>query len=198
MYMTLYDTKLHKIWLVPLDIFGAGLIAGSVAGAFLEINSFKDYLINPLVFVRNMGGNLSARNRDLNHIGLKRNIRQHFGSNSTKVTLDCYISPMGHVFSDILSDTKFAVSKTRAKFLYLKNAIHQQTNFLLLHNNDFEIVTLDVLDYKENAKKPYIYDLTLQATSIRSYDGLNEYYLNLGKDIFINTIVQNLLPTMVI
>jgi hypothetical protein len=201
--MTLYDTKLHKIWLVPLDIIGAGLGAGAVAGAvtgFANLSSFKDYLINPLVFVRSMGGNLSARNRDLNPIGLKRNIRQHFGSNSNKVTLDCYISPMEHSFSGFsttLQDT-IAIDKTTAKFLYLKNAIHDQTNFLLLYNNDFEVVTLDVLDYKENAKKPYIYDLLLQATSIRSYDGWNKYLFNLSKDIAINTIAQNLLPTMVI
>ena len=202
--MTLYDTKLHKIWLVPLDITGVlagGVVATSKLGGIGgDINNFSNYLISPLVYVRSMSGNLSARNRDLNPIGLKRNIRQHFGSNSNKVVLDAYISPIENTFVEFNNPLgrDIAVTGTASKFLFLKTAILNQIRFLLLYNNDFEVVTLDVLDYKEHATKPYIYDISLQATSIRSYDGYPFYLAQLGSDIFMNTLAQNFLPTMVI
>lgn len=194
--MTLYDTKLHKIWIVPLDV--GGIFASSILKVFSG-HRFKDFITDPLVYIRNFGGNLSARNRDLNPIGLKRNLRQHFGSNSNKIILDGYISPMenrGTIFNSLQQGV--AVNSTRNKFLFLKTAILNQMKFLILYNNDFEIVTLDVLDYKESATKPYIYDITLQATSIRSYDGLKFYLHELATDVVLNLIVQNLLPTMVI
>ena len=180
--MTLYDTKLHKIYLIPLE----------VAGAILN------YFTDPLVYVRSFGGNLSARNRDLNPIGLKRNLRQHFGSNSNKVTLDCYISPLEDKNVNLGIDLiNKAVNTTTLKWQYLKTAIHEQTQFLLLYNNDFEVVSLDVLDYRENATKPYIYDITLQATSLRVYDGLPYFLGELSQNVLMNGIAQNLLPTLV-
>ena len=189
--MTQYNTKLHQIWLIPLS---PELITGAVLGSLFSDNTLIGYMKTPLVFVRSLGGSLSARNRDLNPIGLKRNLRQHFGSNSNKIMIDAYISPL-----EKNSDGSFIEQlsqSTATKFAILKHALLEQTKFLLIHNNDYEVVTLDLIDYKENAIKPYIYDLVLQATSIRTYDGYKNYLSRLGLDVGINVLAQNILPSV--
>ena len=206
--MTQYHTKLHKIWLIPLDLkintlaIGTGIIGGGVnaivgGGIGVGAASFVDFLTDPIVYVRSLGGVLSARNRDLNPIGLKRNIRQHFGANSNKLMLDTYISPIENPVTFGGSFTTALLDRTAIKFAFLKTAILQQMKFLLIHNNDIEVVTLDLIDYKENAVKPYIYDIMLQATSIRSYDGYPNYLRQLTEDVVLNTVAQNLMPAII-
>jgi len=192
-----YRNVSHKIWMIPLEaqaLTVAG-IAGGIGGGF-----FSTGMITPLVYVTQMKGKLEARNKDLNPIGLKRNIRQNFGANSKKYTITGYISPLGETTAGIDSTSRTgSLAKTIAstKLLTLKNSLLHQTKFIIVGNNDFDIITIDSLEDSENEDEPFVYDVSITATSLRVYDNFPSYLASLATDIGLNTLMSNILPTVV-
>lgn len=191
-----YRNVSHKIWLIPLQT--ETLALGGLAQGF----GLKDGKgLTPLIYVTEVAGKLEARNKDLNPIGLKRNLRQHFGTHSKKFTIRGFVSPLAETSSgfrdSLASDGSVARLLTTSKILFLKNALLNQHKFLIVGNNDYDIFTIDSLEDKESEDEPYVYDIVIQATSLRLYDGYNNYLQQLGSDVVINTLVQNLLPTLV-
>ncbi len=191
-----YRNVSHKIWLIPLDSTTLSAVAVSQGLSLSAGGRFT-----PIVYVNEVIGKLEARNKDLNPIGLKRNLRQHFGSNSKKFTIKGFVSPLGESPSGFLDSTSDDGTVARvlstSKLLILKNALLNQTKFLMVGNNDYDIFTIDSLEDREDEYDPFVYNVTITATSLRLYDGFNSYLRQLGTDIFINTLVQNVLPTMV-
>ena len=195
--MTLYDTRLHRIYIVPID--AALLSIVGISSITSGYSSFKDFLKAPFIHVRDIRTSQSARNADLNPIGMKRNPRQNFGANSNKIVIDGYITPLKPNNEFVNSDYSILsslLSSTSIKLAVLKYATLNQSKFMIIHNNDFEVVTFDEFSYTENANAPYIFDISINATSIRRYDGFKDSLKSLMSDITINTIAQNILPTL--
>lgn len=159
------------------------------------------FFLSPLINVQQYDSNLNARNRDLNPIGSKNNVRQNFGADSNKIRLTGFISPLiirnpgisaPEFESDLLSNILgFAGNADSSKLLnmfkitFLKNTILYQKKFFVVTNNDFDIVTIDNMSYKESENDPHVYRVQLECTSVRNYQAEN-FLSQLASDTIIN------------
>lgn len=184
--------------MVPFEgTLGAGGLIGATALAnFISGGLKTQFFFSPLIFVEKIRARTDARNRDLNPIGVKRNLRQHFGMNSRKIQLSGFISPIAEYQDTEIFGRKTATATTQIKYQVLKHGQLNQNRFLIIWNNDFDVVTIDAMEYEEDEEFPYVYHIKMAMTSLRIYDGFKYYLESLGQDVVINTLIQNILPTI--
>ena len=161
------------------------------------------FFFSPLVQIQSVTTQLGARNRDLNPIGNKSNIRQNFGSNSRKFNIRGFISPL-----DILNDPTILYGVLERlgeademnddgkilniiKLAFLKRAVFEQKKFLIVTNEGWDVVTIDDFTIREDEKDPHVYRVELDATSVRNYGKLNTLE-GLLADGIINNIVNQI------
>jgi hypothetical protein len=203
MSQPLFEKQLHKVYIVPYpqDQVNLSRVESLISNLTLS-GLFLFSFISPLLMVESNRENLSARNRDLNPLGMKRNIRQHFGVNSRKFTIKGYVTSIGNEaiqFGNIslgfnqvgsLNSTK---AITTLKLDLFRVFVLYQVKLLIFTNTTFDIITIDDMDVYETEDDPEVYEVDLRVTSLRRYDRYNSWTEQFATGTIMNNAFQALL-----
>lgn len=201
--MSVYFPAVRRVGFIPLDwtAFSIQAVSNLMKSLPHLVSGGKDVaqekppvlqlIFDPLIKIEKVRTRSSARNRDLNPVGLKRNIRQNFGMDSRKITIDGYISPLSFSSGDAFVD----YSNANVKVNILKHLQLHQIRIMVMWNSDWDIITIDEIDYEELADEPFVYGISLKCTSLRVYDGYKDFLKSIGNDLIINGLVGSVMAT---
>lgn len=201
----LYDNRRnHKIIFLPFpepDNEGFKAILNNKFDAIATSALMVLFLVSPLLTIQKFSGLLKSRNRALNPIGSKTNLVQSFGADSKSIVIEGYVSSInlgsggGSDFDQILQKANLTLSNNnvmrRFKVDYLKTATQYQRRFLVIDNNDYDIVIINSIQVDEDADDPFIYRVRLECISVRPYE-TNEFYLQLIGNSLVNQLSQSI------